>query len=319
MGLFSFSRKNKQEPASGDSEFYSRPDEESTAIRGRGKRKDKQTNEPVDPVLPEKKRARRRLVGAIALVLAAIIGLPMIFDSEPKPVADDITIQIPSKDKPANKQDDSSQPAAPAASRIAASASLDPKEEVVAQSSSTGGMTDAALVTSGTAVATAAVAINKVSGKQSDVTKLAVIDKATNKMQGADAQLETKRVQKANEKLDTKVEPKSVAATDQKPKDSGKAKDKIKEEAASPGGNKTAAKNSGKFMLQVAALMSQEKINELQGRLRKAGFAITSQKVATESGVSTRIRVGPYGTKDETEKARAKLVKMGLNGTLVSH
>ena len=65
--------------------------------------------------------------------------------------------------------------------------------------------------------------------------------------------------------------------------------------------------------------MTQEKINELQGKLKKAGFAISSQKVATESGVSTRIRVGPYGTKEEAEKARAKLVKMGLNGTLVSH
>src|SRR4051794_37688452 len=103
MSLFSFLRKNKQESASDDSTFYSRAEEESNKIRGRGKRRqgnqDKRS-EPADPVLPEKKRARRRLIGAIALVLAAVIGLPMILDSEPKPVADDISIQIPSKDKP---------------------------------------------------------------------------------------------------------------------------------------------------------------------------------------------------------------------------
>src|SRR4051794_35873273 len=97
MGLFSFFRKNKQDSASVEGEFSSRAEEESNAVRGRGKRK--QGNAPVDPVLPEKKRARRRLVGAVALVLAVIIGLPMILDSEPKPLADDIAIQIPSKDK----------------------------------------------------------------------------------------------------------------------------------------------------------------------------------------------------------------------------
>jgi len=31
-----------------------------------------------------KRRGRRRLVGAIALVLAAVIVLPMVFDSEPR-------------------------------------------------------------------------------------------------------------------------------------------------------------------------------------------------------------------------------------------
>ena len=55
----------------------------------------------LDPTLPEKQRARRRLVGAIALVLAAIVILPMVLDSHPKPVTDDIAIDIPSR--PADK------------------------------------------------------------------------------------------------------------------------------------------------------------------------------------------------------------------------
>jgi DedD protein len=43
---------------------------------------------------PEKQRARHRLIGAITLVLIAVIGLPQIFDQQPKPVANDITVQI---------------------------------------------------------------------------------------------------------------------------------------------------------------------------------------------------------------------------------
>ena len=94
MGLFSFLRKSKQ-GADSDDDF----DEPVKARRTR-RSQAADSQDPVDPVLPEKKRARRRLIGATALVLAAIIGLPMIFDSEPKPLADDIAIQIPSRDKP---------------------------------------------------------------------------------------------------------------------------------------------------------------------------------------------------------------------------
>ena len=245
MGLFSFSRKNKQEPASGDSEFYSRADEESTAVRSRSKRKDKQSNEPVDPVLPDKKRARRRLVGAIALVLAAVIGLPMIFDSEPKPFADDITIQIPSKDKSANKRNDTSQPVSPAASAISrtdASASLDPKEELVTPSSSAG-VTTAAMVTAGAAATTAAV-VTKVGNQPSASTKPTVVDKNADKVQVAEAKpeakSEAKQTQKPNAKADSKTEPKTVAAVDQKSNDGSKAKDKAKEATANSDGSKAA-------------------------------------------------------------------------------
>src|SRR4051794_25867575 len=95
MGLFSFLRKNKQEPASDAGEFYSRAEETTKSVRGRRARAE---NNP-DAALPERKRARRRLVGALALVLAAVIGLPMILDSEPQSVGNDIAIEIPSKDK----------------------------------------------------------------------------------------------------------------------------------------------------------------------------------------------------------------------------
>ena len=42
-----------------------------------------------------KKRARRRLVGAIALVLFVVVFLPMILDNEPRQMSQDIAINIP--------------------------------------------------------------------------------------------------------------------------------------------------------------------------------------------------------------------------------
>lgn len=45
-----------------------------------------------------KRRGRRRLVGAIALVLASIIVLPMVFDSEPKGSAPPVSVRIPGED-----------------------------------------------------------------------------------------------------------------------------------------------------------------------------------------------------------------------------
>ena len=42
-----------------------------------------------------RKRARRRLIGAIVLVSAVAVFLPMVLDHEPKPLSQDISIQIP--------------------------------------------------------------------------------------------------------------------------------------------------------------------------------------------------------------------------------
>ena len=42
-----------------------------------------------------KKRARQRLIGATALVLALVIFLPMLLEEKPKPVGQDIAITLP--------------------------------------------------------------------------------------------------------------------------------------------------------------------------------------------------------------------------------
>src|SRR4029077_19296782 len=46
-----------------------------------------------------KRRGRRRLVGAVALVLAAVIVLPMVFDPEPKSTQTPVTVRIPAENE----------------------------------------------------------------------------------------------------------------------------------------------------------------------------------------------------------------------------
>jgi len=46
-----------------------------------------------------RKRARHRLIGAAILVLIGVVGFPLLFDNQPRPIAVDIAIEIPDKAK----------------------------------------------------------------------------------------------------------------------------------------------------------------------------------------------------------------------------
>ncbi|HWS74226.1 MAG TPA: SPOR domain-containing protein, partial [Quisquiliibacterium sp.] len=63
-------------------------------------------NGALDPALPQKKRARRRLVGAAAVCLLGAIVLPIVLDSEPRQTRDDVQVRIPSRETPLKEADD---------------------------------------------------------------------------------------------------------------------------------------------------------------------------------------------------------------------
>ncbi len=103
MGLFSFGKKNDDTPTRrGANTRSSRVEPRRRRAERSGEASVKDTAYAadamlLDPTLPEKQRARRRLVGAIALVIAAVVVLPLVLDSHPKPVTDDIAIDIPNQ------------------------------------------------------------------------------------------------------------------------------------------------------------------------------------------------------------------------------
>jgi DedD protein len=307
MGLLSFLRKNKQESRS-DSTFQSRAEEDTDAVRNRGKRKTgKERGRAPDPVLPEKKRARRRLVGAVALVMAAVVGLPMILDSEPKPVTDDIAIDIPSKDK--RTQSGAVRTAPPPVANVARPpVGLDKDEEVIDPASLP--------PPAETGPSTAA---------RSEMPQLVKPEPRPRPELRAETRLEPKSEHKAETPRPAKTESKAERKTElahakpaEKADEAGRAR-AILEGRPEPKAEARAEpkKESGRFVVQVAALATQDKVDELQGKLKSAGIASFTQKVSTDSGSRTRIRVGPFSSKEEADRVRAKLSKIGLAGTLV--
>ena len=68
-----------------------------------------------DGALELRRRARRRLIGAIALVLALVIVPPWVMDLEPKPVATNLTVEIPKQESGALKPPAALAPAASSA------------------------------------------------------------------------------------------------------------------------------------------------------------------------------------------------------------
>jgi DedD protein len=102
MGLFSFGSKDDAPSGRDAYSDSSRGSRQTVRTERRTRRSDRPDADAMmlDPTLPEKQRARRRLVGAIALVAAAVIILPMVLDSHPKPVTDDISINIPTRPAP---------------------------------------------------------------------------------------------------------------------------------------------------------------------------------------------------------------------------
>ena len=209
-----------------------------------------------------RRRARQRLIGATVLVLLAVIGFPLLFDTQPRPVSVDIPIDIPDKQKTSPQTAPSAlKPAAEAASNTARSdavptqASLEHNEEVVHPAS----------VTSKTPAPD--VAADTQTAKPDVAAKPVVADKP-----GTDK-----------------------PATD-KPAD-----------PAAP-----------RFVVQVGAYAEDAKAREVRARLEKAGLKTYTHVAETKDGKRTRVRLGPFATKEEADKAAARAKTMNLQATILT-
>jgi DedD protein len=261
MGLFSFGGKSQQDA-----------DDDQTPVRPRRSARAPE-DEPMDPMLPEKKRARRRLIGATALVLAAVIGLPMIFDSEPRPISQDINIQIPPRDK-APAMNASPMPLPPTQ---ATQPEAPPPE---AQKPEAKAAADAASSAPSAPPAPSA-SDAKPEPRQPSSAALAGEKAAT--------------VAVGEKRVDSLVDKPSAAPAD---------------------ATKSADKNKGRFIVQVAAVSNKAKVDELLQKLKRGGIEGYWQKITTKEGDRFRVRVGPFSSRDEAEKMSKRIDKLGLHGTI---
>ena len=231
-----------------------------------------------DEELQLKKRARRRLLGAIVLVSIVAVVLPMVLDSEPKSVNPNIDIRIPSPDAGEFK------PKASAPAPGAAEASGSGKLPIEPPKSET-----------------------SVSAAKPEMTPGSATQPVASPASSSTIAEPSVPAPKSSPKEPAKREAADAAAADSA-------------EGGSPlkGPPKDVAGDSmDGFVVQVAALSDAGRVKQLQKKMAGAGVKTYTEVVSTKGGQITRVRAGPYPTREAAEKARAQLKKAGLDGKVV--
>ena len=215
-----------------------------------------------DEELLLRKRARRRLVGAIVLVIFAVIVLPIIFD-EPKPENErhEIAINLPASDK-----DDLVPPKEESVSR-GAFPELQDKPKINQQN------IEEATETLNERKRTPIPGIKpKIDSRYSLETKNATTTTTTT----------------------TNVTSSAVVAV------TGVSKGE-----ASKG-----------FVIQLGAFSDQSKAKQQLENLAENGFKAYTEVLKTGNNEVTRVRMGPFMTRDAAENELKKLKKLGLDGVV---
>jgi DedD protein len=240
-----------------------------------------------------RKRAKHRLIGAAVLVLLGVVGFPLLFDTQPRPIAVDIPIEIPGKNtaKPLTLP----APAAPSAAtaptaasgeKVAAAASLAPKEEILPSKPAP--------------------------------AQVAPVPSAIKNEAKPDPKPELKPELKPEVKVQAKPEakpaPKPAAAGD----DAARASALLNGSAAAPAGKAPAVDAEGRVVVQVGAFADVAKAREARLKLERAGLKTYTQVAETKDGKRIRVRVGPFASKAEAEKAASKIKTLDLPAAILT-
>ncbi len=230
-----------------------------------------------DAQLQLKKRARRRLVGAVAFAGLAAVILPMVMDEEPRQQVQDIQIRIPGQEQ------------VPFAPKLKPAAAEKKEESLPAQP--------------------APVAAPAVKPAEPPVSK------ATEKP-----------VEKASEKSTEKTAPEKPAAKPTE-KSSEKAADKADngrdaQRAAAILGGKAAGEpapaNGGQFVILIGAFSNPANVKQLQTKIGELGIKVYTESLDSPEGKKTRVRAGPFASRDAADKALEKMKRIGVNGVVAA-
>jgi DedD protein len=230
---------------------------------------------PPQSIEAVRRRARHRLIGAVALVLLGVLGFPLLFDTQPRPIAVDIPIEIPSRN-PSGAVAAKSEPAAPApavvkGATVATVDSLAAREEVVE-----------------------AKAPAPIDTPSKDKPVVAPVQKP------------------ADEKV---VVNKPAEKPVEKPAD--KAADKNVEKSAEKVADKPPASGNERIVVQVGAFAEVERAREARLKLERAGLKTYTHVAETSEGRRIRVRMGPFATRAEADKAAARAKALGLPAALL--
>lgn len=79
-----------------------------------------------------------------------------------------------------------------------------------------------------------------------------------------------------------------------------------------------AASAPGRFVVQVGAYTDPATLREARAKVEKLGLKTYTQVVESEGGKRTRVRVGPFATREEASAASARLKAGGLPGNVLA-
>ena len=239
-----------------------------------------------DANLQLKKRARRRLVGAVAFAGLAAVVLPMVMDDEPKQQVQDVQIRIPGQDQTVFNPKVVKPTAGPAASEKAA---VPEKAEPSAPPAVVAKPADKA----------AEKPAEKKSEKPADKVSEKLADKAAEKRA-------EKTPVAASEKAATPSvnEPQRAAAIL-----SGKAAE------AAPA---AAAGNNVPFVILIGAFANPVNVKQLQSKIGELGIKVYTEPFDSPDGKKTRVRAGPFPNREAADKALDKLKRIGVNGVVAA-
>ncbi len=242
------------------------------------------TESPNNLELALKKRARRRLVGAIALVLFMVIVLPMVLQ--------DRAALAPQKAIKITMPDDVSQQASKVEANVTPT---EPQTEVATASES-------AIVEPIKSESAAVTEIDK--PVQSESAKIVTGEKKSeDKRPVKKAEVTTIDTKKSDVKLS---EPKAVEV--KKPEVKGpEAKTEVK-----------AATDGETFTIQVGVFSDIANVKQLQARLKQVGLDSYTENITTPKGEKIRLRAGRFNSRQEAAYALTKLQAADLTGMVIS-
>ncbi|MFO1317023.1 MAG: SPOR domain-containing protein [Burkholderiales bacterium] len=256
-----------------------------------------------------RRRARRRLVGAIVLALAAAVFVPMLLESEPRPLGEDVSVRIPPVDdsKFVNRLSDKGRGDAKAAG-----AKGDAKQE--------GAKADAAkkdLPKSEPPKAEPEAAAKTEAPKQ-DTTPVPASAAEPPPAAAPKRSLEEaeQRVLAAPAKAPAASAPAPAPAPAATPVPAPAAKAPPAEAAPAPAPAAPAKAdgNGAGFSVQLAAFSDDKGANALANRLKKGGYAAYTEPLETSRGTLWRVRVGPFPSREAAVAVRDKLKGEGHSG-----
>jgi len=254
----------------------------------------------VDPALPQKKRARHRLIGAVTVCLVAATVVPMLLEPEPARKSPELNVVIPPRDTPVPTRGADSRPEA-GRKPESASGTRPP---------------DASLAEVVPVVPKPMTA--KPVEPRSDSGRAPEAKRDSGKSEGDRAKVEPAKGSTA--KVDA---PKADAPrADAQRADASKADAPKSAASKAEGGKGSASKSSdataGRYAVQVGAFSSQASASAAVDKVRETGVKVYTETVKTERGERIRVRVGPFASREAAEDAREKLKAAGLNAALIA-